>query len=132
MSRARTSRLNIAGLKIKSIVCRDLRLINLGDLVSGRRRRVLFVYGGPRWEGERLAVPHADLSPLGVIRRQQPRTSKAMQYGGKLPAKITGIANTGIHAIAAVWDVLVRGVAGEKYPVEAVALGDQQVRRPGA
>ena len=25
---------------------------NLGDLVSGRRRRVLCVYGGPHWEGE--------------------------------------------------------------------------------
>src|SRR5262245_24859372 len=54
-----------------------------------------------------------------------------MQNGGKLPAKVTRIANTGIHAIAAGWDILVRGVAGEKYPVEAVALGDQQVRRPG-
>jgi hypothetical protein len=25
---------------------------NLGDLVSGRRRRVPCVYGGPHWEGE--------------------------------------------------------------------------------
>jgi hypothetical protein len=54
-----------------------------------------------------------------------------MQYGGKLPAKVTRIANTGIHAVAAGWDVLVRGVAGEKCPVEAVALGDQKMWRPG-
>src|SRR5262245_23650963 len=54
-----------------------------------------------------------------------------MQYGGKLPAKVTRIADAGIHAMAAGWNVLVRGVAGEKYPVEGVALGDQQVRCPG-
>jgi hypothetical protein len=49
----------------------------------------------------------------------------------ELQQKVTRIANTGIHAVAAGWDVLVCGVAGEKYPVEAVALGDQKMRRPG-
>jgi hypothetical protein len=33
-----------------------------------------------------------------------------MQYGGKLPAKVTRITNTGIHAVTARWNVLVRGI----------------------
>ena len=36
-----------------------------------------------------------------------------MQYGGKLPAKVTRIAKTGIHTVAAGWDVLVRGVEAQ-------------------
>ena len=34
---------------------------NLGDLVSGRRRRVLCVYGGPHWEGVLKGAKPADL-----------------------------------------------------------------------
>ena len=42
---------------------------NLGGLVSGRRRRVLCVYGGPHWEGEEpKPMMHGHKEPERVVR----------------------------------------------------------------
>jgi len=54
-----------------------------------------------------------------------------MQPGRKLPAKIASISDPGVHAVAARRDVLVRRIADEKHAADRIALGDQEMRRPG-
>src|SRR6478736_2173405 len=57
---------------------------NLGDLVSGRRRRVLFVYGGPHWEGEEpKPMMHGhEKSDLVIVAMKPANKAKEARCGG--------------------------------------------------
>src|SRR5258708_36907610 len=57
---------------------------NLGDLVSGRRRRVLCVYGGPHWEGEEpKPMMHGHEKSDLVIVAMKPGTARGRVCGRK-------------------------------------------------
>ena len=87
---------------------------NLGDLVSGRRRRVLCVYGGPHWEGEEpkpmmhgheksdlviVAMKPANKAKEGPLRRRlRGRTQRSRWSEGRGPRGIrTSKARTGLR-----------------------------------
>ena len=57
---------------------------NLGDLVSGRRRRVLCVYGGPHWEGEEpKPMMHGhEKSDLVIVAMKPANKAKKAHCGG--------------------------------------------------
>ena len=57
---------------------------NLGDLVSGRRRRVLCVYGGPHWEGEEpKPMMHGhEKSDLVIVAMKPANKAKEAHCGG--------------------------------------------------
>ena len=57
---------------------------NLGDLVSGRRRRVLCVYGGPHWEGEEpKPMMHGhEKSDLVIVAMKPTNKAKKAPCGG--------------------------------------------------
>ena len=66
---------------------------NLGDLVSGRRRRVLFVYGGPHWEGEEpKPMMHGhEKSDLVIVAMKPANKAKEAHCGGVCGGERSGV-----------------------------------------
>src|SRR3954451_21176239 len=66
---------------------------NLGDLVSGRRRRVLCVYGGPHWEGEEpKPMMHGhEKSDLVIVAMKPANKAKEAHCGG-----VGGVERSGV------------------------------------
>ena len=79
----------------------------------------------------RQAIAIADRPALRFVGGEQAGTGEALERRGELPAEIDGVADAGVHAVAAGRDVLMRGVAGQEDAAALVALGQQQVREPG-
>src|SRR5579859_8285219 len=81
--------------------------------------------------GRSRPVTKADRTSLGIIRRHQAWTSEAMQDCGELPAEVASIADAGVHAITAGWNVLMSSVACQQDPIGPIGLRHEQVRSPG-
>ena len=66
---------------------------NLGDLVSGRRRRVLCVYGGPHWEGEEpKPMMHGhEKSDLVIVAMKPANKAKEAHCGGVCGGERSGV-----------------------------------------
>ena len=66
---------------------------NLGDLVSGRRRRVLCVYGGPHWEGEEpKPMMHGhEKSDLVIVAMKPTNKAKEAHCGGVCGGERSGV-----------------------------------------
>ena len=66
---------------------------NLGDLVSGRRRRVLFVYGGPHREGEEpKPMMHGhEKSDLVIVAMKPANKAKEAHCGGVCGGERSGV-----------------------------------------
>ena len=66
---------------------------NLGDLVSGRRRRVLCVYGGPHWEGEEpKPMMHGhEKSDLVIVAMKPANKAKEAHCGGVCGRERSGV-----------------------------------------
>ncbi len=77
------------------------------------------------------AIAQADRTAFALVGGEQARAGKAFQRRGQLPAEVDGVADAGVHAVAAGRDVLVRRIAGQEYAATPVALGQQQMREPG-
>jgi len=77
-----------------------------------------------------LHVALSDRPTFGIIALQDGFSSKAMKDSGKFPAQIGCITNSGVHAIAAGWNVLVRSIACEEDTTLGVAARNKKMRRP--
>ena len=66
---------------------------NLGDLVSGRRRRVLCVYGGPHWEGEEpKPMMHGhEKSDLVIVAMKPANKAREAHCGGVCGGERSGV-----------------------------------------
>src|SRR4029450_7769277 len=86
-------------------------LVELADLDA---------HAGMALRGEPIAI--ADRAALRFVGGEQAGAGDALERRGDLPAEIDGIADAGVHAVAAGRDVLVRGVAGQEDAAALVAL----------
>src|SRR4029453_7473819 len=78
-----------------------------------------------------FAVAPANWSALRIIRGEQARSAETSQHSSELPTEVASVANPSVHAVTPGRDVLVRRIPNQKHPAQSIALGHQQVRRPG-
>ena len=73
---------------------------NLGDLVSGRRRRVLCVYGGPHWEGEEpKPMMHGhEKSDLVIVAMKPANKAKEAHCGSVCGGERSGVGEIAVYA----------------------------------
>jgi hypothetical protein len=65
-----------------------------------------------------------DAAALALVRVQQPCACGRGASEGKLPAKIEGVLNTRVHALASRWRVGVSGVTDQVHPTPVEAVGE--------
>src|ERR1700676_11750 len=61
-------------------------------------------------------VPQADRTPFALVRGQQFGATDTAKHRRQLPSEVHSVADPGVHAITTGRDILVDGVASEKYP----------------
>ena len=67
---------------------------------------------------------------FGLIGGEQARSAPTSECRRQLPAKIDGVGDAEVHAVAAVGRMQMARIAGEEYAFMAVLVGDETVRRP--
>src|SRR3984957_16896934 len=78
-----------------------------------------------------IAVGQRNRPPLRLNGGEKLRAAPTLQHSGKLPSHVHGVANSGVHAITARRNELMRRIPGQPDASGTEVIGNDKMRAPG-